>query len=69
MAGMTLGTGLFLFAVGAILAFAVRDSIEGVDLEMVGYILMLVGIVGTIAGAILMRRERTVAADPRYRNY
>ena len=66
---MTLGTGLFLFAVGAILAFAVRDSIEGVDLEMVGYILMLVGIVGTIAGAIMMRRSRAVAADPRYREY
>jgi hypothetical protein len=65
---MTLGTGLFLFAVGAILAFAVRDSIEGVDLEMVGYILMLVGVIGAIAGAIMMRRSRAVV-DPRYREY
>jgi uncharacterized protein DUF6458 len=65
---MTMGTGLFLFAVGAILAFAVRDSIEGVDLETVGYILMAVGIVGAIAGAIALRRSRAVA-DPRYRDY
>jgi hypothetical protein len=66
---MTMGTGLFLFAVGAILAFAVRDSIEGVNLETVGYILMVVGIIGAIAGAIAMRRSRTVVADPRYREY
>ena len=66
---MTMGTGLFLFAVGAILAFAVRDSIEGVDLETVGYILMVVGIVGAIAGAIALRRSRAVVEDRRYRDY
>jgi len=64
---MTLGTGLFLVALGAILAFAVRDSIEGVDLETVGYILMAVGVVGCIVGAFAMRRSRGVG-DPRYRD-
>jgi hypothetical protein len=45
---MGLGVSIFLVAVGAILAFAVSASVSGVDLNTVGWILMIVGIVGGI---------------------
>ncbi len=34
---MGIGAGIFLLAVGAILAFAVTDAINGIDLTMVGW--------------------------------
>ena len=40
---MGYGLGVFLLALGLILAFAVRDMIDAVDLTMVGYILCLAG--------------------------
>ena len=53
---MAIGTSLFLIAVGAILRYAVNDSIEQVDLTTVGLILMIVGIVGLLIGFFLMSR-------------
>ena len=53
---MTLGTSLFLLAVGAILRFAVSDSIEGVDLSVVGLILMIVGAIGLVLAFYLLNR-------------
>ena len=55
---MTVGTSLFLIAVGAILRFAVNDSIESVDLSVVGLILMIVGAVGLVIGLFLLNRAR-----------
>jgi hypothetical protein len=37
---MSIGLGIFLMVVGAILAFAVDLTVPGVDLQLVGYILM-----------------------------
>ncbi|WP_066460453.1 DUF6458 family protein [Sanguibacter suarezii] len=54
---MGIGLGIFLIVVGAILAFAVRDSIEAVDLTMVGYICLAAGVVALIA-AIIMNAQR-----------
>lgn len=47
---MGIGVGIFLLAVGAILAFAVNASVEGLDLEAVGWILMAVGAAGILFG-------------------
>ncbi len=59
---MTIGTSLFLLAVGAILKFAVEDSVSGVDLGTVGVILMVVGIVGLILSFFyLSTRDRRAA--------
>jgi hypothetical protein len=58
---MTIGTSVFLMAVGAILRFAVSDAIEGVDLSVVGLILMLAGAVGLVIGIWM-----TLAARRRY---
>jgi len=43
---MAVGTSLLLIAIGAILAFAVSAQVSGVDINAVGAILMIVGIIG-----------------------
>jgi membrane protein implicated in regulation of membrane protease activity len=59
---MSLGAGIFLLAVGAILAFAVDIDVPGIDLTVVGYILMLAGVIGIILGiALLARRRQSVS--------
>jgi hypothetical protein len=51
---MALGTSLFLIAVGAILRYAVSDSVPGIDLPVIGLILMIVGIVGMLISLFTM---------------
>ena len=48
LADMTIGTSILLIAVGAILKYAVTAHVSGIDLQTVGVILMLVGILGLI---------------------
>ncbi|HET8893733.1 MAG TPA: DUF6458 family protein [Gaiellaceae bacterium] len=43
---MGIGIGLLLAAGGAILAFAVTREVSGVNIHAVGWILLIVGIVG-----------------------
>jgi len=45
---MSAGISLFLVAVGAVLAFAVNTTVEGIDLVAVGWILMAVGFLGVM---------------------
>jgi hypothetical protein len=45
---MGIGTSIFLIAVGAILKYAVTDSISGVELSTIGVILMVVGVAGLL---------------------
>jgi hypothetical protein len=45
---MRLGTAIVLLALGAILTFALRVSVSGIDLQMVGWILMIVGALGIV---------------------
>jgi Na+/proline symporter len=45
---MGLGVGIFLIAVGAILAFAVNSTSGAVDVQTVGWILMGVGLAGIL---------------------
>ncbi|GAA1560598.1 DUF6458 family protein [Kribbella lupini] len=56
---MGIGVGVFLLAVGGILAFAVTDRISGVDLTAVGYILMGAGALGLVLAIFLSSRGRT----------
>jgi hypothetical protein len=65
---MAIGSSLFLAAVGLILWLAVRDSIEGVDLETVGLILFVIGVVGLLVGLWQTRRisDRPAVRDDRY---
>jgi hypothetical protein len=50
---MTIGTSLFLIAVGAILRYAVEDNWKAVDIPTVGLILMAVGAFGLLLGLYL----------------
>ena len=45
---MGIGVSLFLLAAGAILTFAVEASTEGVNLDTIGIILMVVGGLGLL---------------------
>jgi hypothetical protein len=45
---MRLGTAIVLLALGAILTFALRFDVSGVDLQVVGWILMIVGALGIV---------------------
>ena len=47
---MGLGVGIFLAAVGAVLAFAVNKDVSGVNIHTIGWILLIVGIVQLAAG-------------------
>jgi cation transporter-like permease len=65
---MGIGTSIFLLAVGAILAFAVTDAISGVDLTVVGYILMAAGALGLIISMAVMNRARRATVVHRERD-
>ena len=54
---MTIGTSLFLIAIGAILKFATHIHVAGIDLHTVGVILMVVGGFGLLLGLFLLTRS------------
>jgi Domain of unknown function (DUF6458) len=47
-----LGISIFLIAVGAILVWAVNASVSGLELDTIGVILMVVGILGLVLSMI-----------------
>jgi Domain of unknown function (DUF6458) len=47
-----IGASIFLIAVGAILAFAVTAEISGIDIQIVGWILMAAGGLGLLLSLI-----------------
>ena len=69
---MGFGVSLFLMAVGAVLAFAVTKTVNGIDLVTVGWILMIIGAIGALFSLIFWttwggfggaRRTRVVERD------
>jgi hypothetical protein len=60
---VTIGAAIFIAALGAILRYAVSDSIEGIDLRTVGTILIVAGVVGLLAGLALELRDRDRVRD------
>lgn len=64
---MGIGGGIALIVVGAILAFAVRDQFDAIDLTMIGYICMGAGLVTIILGLVMQssgrRSTRTVVQE------
>ena len=57
---MGIGASILLIAVGAILTFALDVSLGGVDLDVVGWILMLAGALGLVMTALIWGRRRDV---------
>jgi hypothetical protein len=60
---MRIGSSLFLIAVGAILYFAVTATLVGIDIQTVGLILMIIGVIGFVLTLIF--RDRTSTASGR----
>jgi hypothetical protein len=55
---MSLGVSLFLIAVGAILHWAVTATVSGIDIQVVGTILMIVGVLGFLISLALYLSSR-----------
>jgi uncharacterized membrane protein YbhN (UPF0104 family) len=65
---MGIGLSIILVVAGAILAFAVRaTSFYGIDVHVVGWILMAAGALGLIWSLVISwSRRRTVLLEPRH---
>jgi heme/copper-type cytochrome/quinol oxidase subunit 2 len=65
---MGIGTSIFLIAVGAILRYAVTASVSGVELQTVGLILMIVGIIGLVISlaVLFMATDRRTSVPEDY---
>ena len=57
---MGLGGCIILIAVGAILTFATDWDMQGVNLDLVGVIFMIVGLIGVATFSSIARRRRVV---------
>ena len=57
---MGYGVGIFMLALGLILALAVTDNVADVDLTMVGWILAAVGVLAIVLTAATASRRATV---------
>jgi hypothetical protein len=65
-----IGASIFLIALGAILTFALDLSIGGLNVDIVGWILMAAGVLGLIMTTLIWGRRRevvTTTAPTEYR--
>lgn len=62
---MSIGLGIFLFVVGAILVWALDVTVSWIDIEFVGYLLMGAGVLIAVLGLVLMTRKRTSVSTTR----
>jgi hypothetical protein len=58
---MGIGASVFLIAVGLILALAVDVNVAGLDIQLIGWILAIAGVIGLVTSFALFgpRRRRT----------
>ena len=63
---MGIGSGIALFVIGAILAFAINIDTGGVvDLDLIGYIIMGAGVLVFLISLIMMFRRRRTESTTR----
>ena len=60
---MGIGASIFLIALGLILALAVDVNLSGIDLQLVGWILAIVGVVGLLITLTALNRRRTTVRE------
>ena len=60
---MGIGVSVFLIALGAILTFAVEAELSGLDINVVGIILMIAGAIGLLVTMLVFGRDRGVTED------
>lgn len=59
---MAIGSAIVLFVLGAILAFGVEVEVQGLDLYVIGLILMAAGVIGGIIGLIMAMSRRNTSS-------
>ena len=63
---MSIGLGVALFVIGAILVFALDFDLGGVvNIDMIGYILMVAGAVVFVIGLVALFRRRSAVSTTR----
>lgn len=62
---MTIGGSIFLIVLGAILYFAVELELAGIDINVIGIILMIGGLIGLVFGLVVMGRTRNEVVERR----
>jgi uncharacterized membrane protein len=62
---MGIGASITLLAIGAILAFAVSADISGLDINVIGIILMACGALGLVLSMVAMSRRDGVVREER----
>ena len=65
---MRIGVGRVLIAIGAILKFAVTGQISGINLQTLGVVLMIVGVMGLLITLVLLSVRRWTDVIPRGRD-
>ena len=58
VASVGIGASILLIAVGAVLAFAIDFDISGVDISVIGWILMAAGALGLVATLVIWAPRR-----------
>ena len=66
---MGIGISIFLLAVGAILTFAVDVTTNGVNLDTVGVVLMVVGAIGLLMSLLFWSSMGPWGGPPRTETY
>ena len=67
---MGIGASVFLIAAGAIIAFAVDANVGWLDLDVVGWVLMIAGVIGLVVTlSVFGGRRRTVVSSPTTRRH
>lgn len=60
---MGIGASIFLIAVGLVLAVATNFDLAGLDVQVVGWILVAVGVLGLIMTTVIWGPRRRARAD------
>jgi hypothetical protein len=62
---MSTGVSIALIAIGAILTFALERAVEGINIDVVGIILMIVGAIGLFMSAMFWSNWGMAGRDRR----
>ncbi|HEX6338116.1 MAG TPA: DUF6458 family protein [Jiangellaceae bacterium] len=66
---MGIGVGVFLLAVGAILAFAIEFDVAGVSIDVMGWILMIAGALAILLELLVFAPRRRTGRTVTERTY
>ena len=62
---MSIGSGIFLIVMGAILAFAFTGEVSWINLNLVGIIILAAGLLTFVVGLLMGEHKRTSLATLR----